>query len=851
MSDLTAWFKDRPKWLQEAAVLLLAKDCLADEDIDALVDKCLREVESEETGTAAPFPADAFHAQNPSSLHLCAIGNVKCINALAPRSPLDFGTGNLSVIYGGNGSGKSGYVRILKHVCGARNPGTLHPNVFADDAALQSADVAYKIAEQERQISWKTSDGAQADLHPVDIFDSECGRMYLEGENEVTYEPPLLLFFSDLIALCEQVAQCLDGLLERHISRQPRVPSEFSDTAAGNWYLTLSATTPPEEIATHAKWDSGDDSCLADLEIRLAEKAPADKADEILARKKHVEDLVQGIEDLLSKLSDENCRSILILKRDAAIKREAAQAAACKVFSGAPLEGIGTDAWKLLWEHARLYSEGHAYQGQTFPYLAPEARCVLCHQPLSDDARQRFASFEEFVKGKAEKEANDAERALEEAINSIGDFPTDQAIKTQCDAARLVYEGEFPPIVASMAALRQRKANLLEVDSVDDLPEAPDCALWLQEARETAAKYAEDARAYQEDAVSDTLSQRQAELRELRARKWVSEQSEAISEEISRMKSVDRLEKAKSLADTRVLSRKKGEIAESLITEAFVQRFHDELEALGASRIKVELVKKGVERGRVLHKLRLARARSAAPRDVLSEGEHRVVSLAAFLADVTGKREPTPFVFDDPISSLDQDFEEAVVKRLVRLAADRQVIVFTHRLSLLVLLQEYGKTEGCEPKVTCVRSEAWGTGEPGDTPLCAKKPDRALNALLNEKLAKARKALCEEGQEAYAPLAKAISSDFRILLERMIESELLADVVQRFRRAVNTQGKLHKLASISAEDCKFFDEMMSKYSRYEHSHPREAPVALPPPDELKADLEALRDWQEEFTGRVS
>jgi len=282
-----------------------------------------------------------------------------------------------------------------------------------------------------------------------------------------------------------------------------------------------------------------------------------------------------------------------------------------------------------------------------------------------------------------------------------------------------------------------------------------------------------------------------------------------------------------------------------------VKRFRNELAALGASRVKVELVKKRVEHGRVLHELRLAKARSGAPRDVLSEGEHRVVSLAAFLADVTGKLQPAPFVFDDPISSLDQDFEESVVQRLVRLSSDRQVIVFTHRVSLLVLLQEYGKREGREPKVTCVRCEPWGTGEPGDTPLFAKKPDKALNALLNENLAKARKAHDEEGQTAYAPLAKSICSDFRILLERMIECELLADVVQRFRRAVNTQGKLDKLARITAEDCKLFDNMMTKYSRYEHSQPSEAPVAPPTPEELKVDLEALRDWRTAFVGRTT
>ncbi|MCG5531610.1 AAA family ATPase, partial [Halorhodospira halochloris] len=526
-----------------------------------------------------------------------------------------------------------------------------------------------------------------------------------------------------------------------------------------------------------------------------------------------------------------------------------AQAAASKVFSEAPLEGIGTDSWKLLWEHARRYSEGHAYPDQKFPHLASDSRCVLCHQPLSDDAQTRLASFEEFVKGQAEDDAKAATNALDDAMTAIGGIPTDQAIKTQCDAAGVTYEGDMPPMVTLLEALRQREAKLLDAESEDDLPDAPDCTAWLQEIKKKASDYADAAKQCQKDAASDGRPQLQSQLYELKARKWLSEQHNAVRAELERIYAVERLNNAKRLTDTRVLSRKKGELAEALITEAFVQRFRDELEELGASRIKVELVKKRVERGHVLHELRLANAQSGAPRDVLSEGEHRVVSLAAFLADVTGKQQPAPFVFDDPISSLDQDFEEAVVQRLVDLAADRQVIVFTHRVSLLVLLQECGKREGREPNVTCVRCEHWGTGEPGDTPLFAKKPEKALNALLHERLAKARKAYEEEGQVAYLPLAKSICSDFRILLERMIECELMADVVQRFRRAVNTQGKLDKLARITTEDCKLFDNLMTKYSRYEHSQPNEAPVAPPTPDELKADMEALRDWRTAFVAR--
>jgi len=336
---------------------------------------------------------------------------------------------------------------------------------------------------------------------------------------------------------------------------------------------------------------------------------------------------------------------------------------------------------------------------------------------------------------------------------------------------------------------------------------------------------------------------------DLQAKKWLSQQRESIDEEIKRLKKLNILEEAKRLTSTTGLSKKKGDLAEILITKAYVKAFNDELKILGAGQIRVELVKTRVNKGHVLHQLRLCGSKGCDLEHVLSEGEFRLIALAAFLADVAGKAGATPFVFDDPISSLDQDYEEAVVQRLIALSKDRQLIVFTHRLSLLGLIQDYAKVAGSEVDIVCLRQESWGAGEPGDTPLFAKKPEKALNVLIGERLSGAKKVLDELGKELYEPIAKGLCSDFRILLERMIETDLLADVVQRYRRAINTMGKIEKLALITAEDCNFFDGMMTKYSRYEHSQPGEAPVQLPLPDELRQDFTALKTWREDFVKR--
>jgi hypothetical protein len=266
----------------------------------------------------------------------------------------------------------------------------------------------------------------------------------------------------------------------------------------------------------------------------------------------------------------------------------------------------------------------------------------------------------------------------------------------------------------------------------------------------------------------------------------------------------------------------------------------------------VEMMKTGTQRGHVYHQIILKGSfKDVSTSEILSDGEFRIVSLAAFLVDAEGKDSRATFVFDDPISSLDQDFEEATVSRLIEMCNTRQVIVFTHRLSMLSLLQEFAKKHSIDPHVVCLQCEPWGIGEPADTPLFAKRPDKALNSMLYERLSRARKILEDLGQQEYESIAKGICSDFRILIERAIENDLLVDIVQRFRRDITTKGKIHRLALINERDCQLFDDMMTKYSRYEHSQPNEAPVKYPPPDELQEDMESLKNWFEEFKKRDS
>ena len=58
------------------------------------------------------------------------------------------------------------------------------------------------------------------------------------------------------------------------------------------------------------------------------------------------------------------------------------------------------------------------------------------------------------------------------------------------------------------------------------------------------------------------------------------------------------------------LSRKAGELSETLITDAYISRFNEELRNLGAARIQVELVKTRVELGMMVGSFSMAASSS-------------------------------------------------------------------------------------------------------------------------------------------------------------------------------------------------------------------------------------------------
>ena len=347
---------------------------------------------------------------------------------------------------------------------------------------------------------------------------------------------------------------------------------------------------------------------------------------------------------------------------------------------------------------------------------------------------------------------------------------------------------------------------------------------------------------------AEARATKEKEWAELAARKWTAERQSDITQYLANKKAFADLDTLRAATSSRGASNKARALADSLINEAYVSRFNAELGALGAQRIRVELVRTRVEKGTSFLQLRLKDTAIGAgsPDAVLSEGERRVVALAAFLADVTAAPSDTPFVFDDPITSLDLDYEKRAILRLHELSLERQVLVLTHRLGFVGTLYDVAKDS---ITVSEIRGRDFGTGRPAQIPTYGLTPLSAMNVLKDTFLARAKKAMTQD-EDLYRAYAKELCSDIRIHLERIVETYVLCGVVERHRREVETR-KMRLFDRVTSDDRDIISRYMTKYSCYEHSQPIETPVHVPDPGEIDSDLTELITWLGPFVKKLN
>lgn len=853
--EFEVWLSERNRWLQTAAKNLIeSKRAPLDDEIAELARLCRIEAsKGDDPGFGIVVPGSLALASNRPPIRIEGISEVYGLNAVKAGATLPFGTGHLTVFYGQNGSGKSGYARLLKQACGSRSKDDIHPNVFVEATTPCRAQFKLSVDGAVSDIDWTLETGPNPKLRHAQVFDSKTASLYM-GKNEASYEPSRMKFITALIKISDRVSQNLTTAKSQLVSALPKFPEVLDTTDEKRWLDGLRASTPVTNIDKACQYTQSLDEERVTVEGLLAQKDIGARVAAIQKEKQALTNVQTSMATLKDKLSDAVTKSLVEARAQATIKRKAAQDSAQKVFANAPLDGVGEQSWQKLWEQARLYSESHAYPDQKFPVVSSNAKCVLCQQDLAADAGQRLNHFEQFVNAGLEKDAKTAEATLKDLAKVLPTAPLEQDWLAHTSILK----------IDQATALRWFKLLVKRRRDLDTADQPALVGFFDWSPIDAALLTLSDNLKNEEQALNGLLQdgkrqEMEARVLKLKGMQWLAQNKSAILVERERLAAVDQLDKASRLSATNVLTTKNNELAKSELDAGYQARFTEELKRLGGSRLPVVPQSKALGKGRITFGLALVGAHgNRAPEQILSEGETRIVALAAFLADITGSNQIAPFIFDDPISSLDQDFEERVVNRLVELAQTRQVIVFTHRLSLVALLDSAIKKIAENPDIpnithhvqTLRRLDKTSGILAGQSARDAK-PKNALNKLLGESVPQLRKHQGNGDADSYDMTAKSVCSDFRIIVERTVEMILINEVVLRFRRDVTTKGRLRKLANITTADCDLIDDLMGRYSVYEHSQADELPSVPPELDDLEKDIRSLADWITHFQDRAA
>ena len=856
LQEILEWSISLPGWQSDAIGRLFEKEELSTDDLDdlyallkdehGLEDSQGREAKrlSVEQIPVSPAPS--------TQISLIAMKDLRNVNFIAPDQRIPFSPQGLTLIYGDNGSGKSGYSRVLKRACRARDQSEpIHSNAFLPPEKTGRARAAFEvnINNSTEELIWKDGEVAPEELSTLAVFDSRCARSYLDKEGDYAYVPYGLDILEGLADVCKKLKIKIEAEINQSTIDDTSYRDLFGETEVGKLISSLSENTKPDHVVELATISDVEMEHHSILKKSLHEENPKEKASQFRLRARRISKVANSANEKQSIVNDEKLEKLrkLVIEND--IAQEAARLAAINFKDDCGLlPGTGSEAWKKLFEAARRFAV-EAYQDKMFPNLGPDSQCPLCQQPLEEGA-ERLLRFEDFVQQEAEKKAETSKKALTDEY----DVCAKQDVSLDIDDELYVELEEIDTdlvkdtrnfnseILARHAAIMESvtSKNWEQVPAMPINP-APKLQSWADNLNSEADIL---------DSIVDEEGRLslEKEFAELDARIKLVNVKEAVLTTVKRLDRQAKLRQCLSAVKTNSISMKATELTQKLVSQELESALNREFRNLGVGNLQVCLHSR-TDKGKAIHKLKLDLPQAKTPGDILSEGEQRAIAIGSFLAEVNIGGSSAGVIFDDPVSSLDHNRRERVARRLVEEASRRQVIIFTHDLYFLNLLIHDAEKVGVtiEKQSLLRRPEGCGVAD-------SDLPFEGMNTKARVGFLRAKhqriKVIYTAGDELeYRRKTEEVYRQLRISWERAIEEVLLRGMILRFRKGIETQ----RLAGVVVDDQDYVTvtQMMSKCSNYTHDQALLGGVEVPDPDELLNDINALDEWRKKIEKRAA
>ena len=180
LQSLTVWANDQPGWVRYIVQLvLLERRELSATETKAAYKHLLSEysLSDEETKVIKEFEVSPKDSPTPERLILKSLTDVMGVNRLASQQKIEFNEG-LTIIYGENAAGKSGYSRIIKSAAGWRTSKEVLGNVYSTENIDQSATIEYTLNSDVQTVEWRGL--PIGDLHRVCVFYAPTAPLHVD-----------------------------------------------------------------------------------------------------------------------------------------------------------------------------------------------------------------------------------------------------------------------------------------------------------------------------------------------------------------------------------------------------------------------------------------------------------------------------------------------------------------------------------------------------------------------------------------------------------------------------------------------------------------------------------------------
>lgn len=843
---LVDWAKDQDLWVRRlVAGVLDHQGVLPSETLDSVYSTLLIEKELAEGELPAEISMELAAGERAEGqpLRLDRLTGVEGVNALAGGQEISFNQ-RLTILFGENAAGKSGYVRILKCLASVRSKEKVLPDVRKGIGATPpKARIRYTLGEETAEIEWAGQEGV-IPFTRMSVFDTRAVAFHVDEALNYLYTPRDLALFDALYVAIEGTRDRLDR------DRQERVPhaNPFLDHFSRGTSIypkaeALGAHTELRELEALATVPEEQANEREPLQLKVRALREGDSAARL--------QVAHGDRDLYAKLGNV-AQVIAGFSSEDYNARTGAERAASdrfvnateRVFAGSGIPGVLGEAWTAF------IQAGEEYLRDLGADLYPGAddRCIYCRQPLEVAASELVRKYRDYCNNELRRNVDEAKVAVATIAGPVIDLDL-RDVDLQISQRLKMIAGDAPPVltkaselIASAGALQESLRHGGEVVAVAVFELAREVAV---EAASQVARAADLVGSLTTEAAERDrlLNEAARTLAELGARLKLRELLPEIKRHVARAKWAARadqiLGRFQSLLRSLTMTAKTA--SEELLNRDFERLFAEELKALRAPDVKLEFP--GRE-GQIQRRKTFVAGYALSA--VLSEGEQKVVALADFLAEAGLPKIPSPVVFDDPVNSLDYKRLRYMVERIATLSENRQVVVFTHNIWFAAeLLARFEKIRDvCAYYEILAEDDKVGLVEPGshprwDTP---KKITGRINKII------------DDAQKATGVTREALVrmgySEIRAWCEAVVEQVLLAGVTQRYQPNV----RMTELSKIKTDKLggaiKIFGQKFDNACRATeaHSMPLETLGTKPSLDELKADWKELQAALETYQG---